>query len=127
MSIKQILLMDAVTCALMGAVLVAAASPLAAILGLPANLIWYAGLVLFPIALFMAVVSAPSRPPLAGVWLVVIGNWAWVAASIVLLYVCNPNALGIGFVLLQAIVVGAFAVAEQKAAKSALTDTRILQ
>lgn len=112
MTINRIILLDAATCAIMGVVLVAASAVLSTLLGLPENLLYYAGLVLLPIAAFMAIVARQSTPPSAGVWLIVIGNIAWVIASIAVLTIFSPNGLGSAFVLLQAAVVSIFALAE---------------
>lgn len=117
MTINRILAFDAATCALMGLLLVAAAPALSMLLGLPAGLLFYAGLLLFPIAIFMMVLSRQTVPSSVGVRLVILGNAGWVAASLGVFAFTSPNALGIAFVLLQAAVVGALAVAELAASQ----------
>jgi hypothetical protein len=66
-----------------------------------------AGLSLFPIAAFITLVASrtPSWP--LGVWLVILGNAGWVLASVWLLAggAIRPNALGVAFVLVQAVAV----------------------
>lgn len=112
MTLNKILAFDALTCALMGILLLALAGWLSALLALPQDLLFYAGGLLLPIAAFMAVLSRQATPWAPGVWLVVIGNFAWVAASLAVLPLTSPNLLGTLFVLAQAVVVAALAVAE---------------
>ncbi len=115
MTLNKILGFDALTCALMGAVLTFASASLATLLALPQELLFYAGCLLFPIAAFMAVLALQAQPWAAGVWLVVLGNAGWVVASLAVLIIAAPNALGIGFLLIQAVVVAVLAFAEFKA------------
>jgi hypothetical protein len=115
MTINKILAFDALTCALMGVVLTLSAGALAPLLALPHVLLFYAGCVLFPIAIFMAVLARQDRPWAAGVWLVIVGNAAWVLASIAVLLLTDPNMLGVSFLAAQAIVVAVLALAEFKA------------
>lgn len=115
MTLNRILAFDAFTCALMGAALIVAAPALSGLLALPQNLLSYAGWLLIPIAIFMAVLARQAAPWAAGVWLVILGNAGWVVASIAFLFVTNPNALGVAFVALQALVVAILAVAELNA------------
>lgn len=109
--LRQVLLLDAATCTAMGLLLLSTAGLLSAWLALPAPLLRYAGLVLLPIAAFMAWVATRSPIPRAGTRIVIAGNWAWVVASLVLLASGSvaPNVLGIAFVLLQAAVVALLA------------------
>lgn len=122
LSLRPLLAIDAATCAVMGLVLNIAAAPLAALTGLPAALLGAAGLSLLPIALFMALVA--WRPHPAAVRLVVLGNAAWVAASLLLVVPTGwvaPTTLGIAFVLAQALAVAVLALLEQAAARAAAT------
>lgn len=112
MTLKNILALDAATCALMGIALALAAPALSSVLALPHGLLFYAGLLLLPIAAFMAFLAWQANPWSAGVWLVVLGNAAWVLASIGVLIVASPNGLGIGFLVIQAGVVALLALAE---------------
>ena len=76
-------------------------------LGLPAGLLRYAGLILLPFAAIVAWLGMQSAPARGGVRAIIVTNFAWVAASVLLLVVggLNPTALGIAFVLFQAAVV----------------------
>ena len=114
-TLNKILAFDALTCALMGAVLSLAAPALSTLLALPQDLLFYAGLLLFPIAAFMAILALQDRPSPAGVWLIILGNAGWVLASLAVLAMPTPNMLGILFVLLQAAVVALLALAEYRA------------
>jgi len=110
-SLRNLLLADAATCAAMGLALDLGAAPLATLTGLPAALLSYAGLSLFPIAAVMLL--AALRPALQslGAPLVIAGNAAWVAASLLLLVSgwAAPNGLGIAVVLTQALAVAVLA------------------
>lgn len=112
MTLNKILALDAATCALMGLALVVSASPLSALLALPQDLLFYAGCLLFPIAVFMAVLARQPRPWTVGVRIVILGNAVWVLASLVVLLATGPNALGAGFLVAQALVVTLLALAE---------------
>jgi hypothetical protein len=109
--LRTILLVDASACLVMGTALVAASGALASLLSIPAALLFYAGMSLFPIAAFMALVGMRSPIPQAGVWLIVLGNLGWVAASVALLVMdwIAPNALGVAFIGAQAAFVALMA------------------
>lgn len=111
--LRRILLLDAASCAAMGAALALGSGPLAGLTRLPEPLLLGAGLALLPIAAFMAVIALrPAVPPAAG-WVVVAGNALWVAASLSLLVgPVAPNALGTALILAQALAVAAFAALE---------------
>jgi len=113
-SLRSLLLADAATCAALGLVLDLGAAPIAALTGLPAGLLLYAGLALLPIAAFLALIALrPALQPL-GSRLAVAGNVAWVATSLALLASGwgAPNGLGVAFVLVQALAVAGLALLE---------------
>src|SRR5688500_7592607 len=95
--IRRVLFVDAATCAGTGLFLALLAVPLAPFLGLPADLLLDAGLALLPIAAFIAWVATRDAISAAGVWLVIIGNAAWVLASLALLFAVSPTMLGYAF------------------------------
>jgi hypothetical protein len=116
-NLNGLLAIDAITCAAMGALLMVAAGPVAALTALPAPFLFWAGAVLLPIAAFMAL-SARLRPiPAAAAALVVLGNIGWVIASLLLpaLGFVTPNALGWIFLAAQAAVVAVLATLEAQA------------
>lgn len=110
-----ILLIDAVTCGVMGVLLVLIAAPVAAITAVPATLLIYAGALLTPIALYMVVVARIGTGNTGAVWLVIMGNVGWVAASLGLFAFISPNAIGVIFILAQALVVAVLAWLEYAA------------
>ena len=115
--LPRILMFDAATCVVMGVALLAASEPLGRLLALPASLLFYAGFALLPIAAFVAWV-AMRRPVFpAGTWLVIVGNVAWVIASVAVLTlpIIAPNLLGAVFVLAQAAAVAVLAAMEWSA------------
>jgi len=102
-------MIDAGTCIATGGLLALVANSLAPVLGLPAVLLEYAGISLFPIAAFMLWVATRSPIPAGGAWLVIIGNLVWVVGSAVVLFASSPTLLGYAFVIAQALVVAALA------------------
>ena len=108
--LRGVLAFDASTGIIMGLLLSLMPVPLSAWLGLPAALLVGAGLLLFPSAALMLLASA--RPHLLLVGLVVFGNVAWVAASVLVLVMMGPTVLGVVFVIGQAVVVAVLAWVE---------------
>jgi hypothetical protein len=121
-SARCLLLIDATTCGVMGAVLTLGADALGSLTRIPPALLFYAGLALFPIAAFMAVVA--TRPVIqpAAMWLVVAGNGLWVVASLMLVLAgwIAPNPFGIAFIVAQALVVAVLAMLEHGALRGVL-------
>lgn len=115
LTLKQLLVVDALTCLVTGLAFVLASTPLAGLLGLPAPLLFYAGVVLFPCAGLMLMASRSLAKPL--VWPVIIGNFAWAAASVVVALVLEPTTLGHVFTLAQAGVVALLGYLEARATR----------
>ena len=111
LSFSKILIVDASTCAVMGALLAFGSHQIGALTAIPPALLFYAGLSLFPVAVFMAVLAARPAIQPSVAWLAVWGNALWVAASVVLLGSgwIAPNALGIAFIAGQAFAVAGLA------------------
>jgi hypothetical protein len=110
--LRRVLWVDAATCLAMGVLLLIAAAPLAYFLGLPELLLAYAGIALFPVALFMGWVALREELSVAGAWVVILGNAGWVAGSVAVLLVLSPTAIGYAFVLVQAVAVALLAELE---------------
>ena len=110
--LRKVLLLDAATCVATGLLLALLAPPLAPILGLPDLLLQYAGLVLLPVGAFMAWVATRDQASSGAVGVVIAGNAAWVAGSVLVLLLASPTALGYGFVVAQAVAVAVLAELE---------------
>lgn len=112
--LRTVLLVDAATCVATGLLMTLAAGLLANVTQLPPELLRSAGLSLFPIAAFIAFIATRAELPRAGVWLVILGNAAWVAASLWVIFggATSPNAFGHAFVAVQALAVAVLAELE---------------
>jgi hypothetical protein len=109
--LRRVLLADALSSAAMGVALLFATGPLAALFGMPPALLRGAGILLVPFAatvLWAALSERISRPL---IWTVVAMNGLWVVDSAILLVSgwVAPTALGLAFVIAQALAVAAFA------------------
>ncbi len=111
------LLLDAAASGAMGVLFLLAAGSLAGLLGLPVALVRYVGAFLIPFAaaLLWIATRTPAAPAL--IWVIVVGNVLWVAASMLLLVsgLVNPTLLGEAVVLAQAAAVLLFAFLEYSA------------
>jgi hypothetical protein len=109
--LRQRLLADAVITGATGLVMFFGAGVLARLLELPEALLRYAGLALLPFVAYVAYVATREHVHRPAVWAVILLNALWVAASIVLLLSgwVAPNALGVVFVVVQALAVAVFA------------------
>jgi hypothetical protein len=109
--LRQGLLADAVITGATGLVMFFGAGVLARLLELPEALLRYAGLALLPFVAYVAYVATREHVHRPAVWAVILLNALWVAASIVLLLSgwVAPNALGVVFVVVQALAVAVFA------------------
>ena len=112
--LRRVLLADAATSAATGVLLVADAGMLAELLALPADLLRVSGVILLPFAALVAILATRAHLPRRAVWAVIAANALWALDSILLLVSgwVEPAALGIDFVLAQAVVVALFAEAE---------------
>ncbi|WP_144184408.1 hypothetical protein [Elioraea rosea] len=110
--LNTVLAVDAASCAGLGALCLAAPGLLARLFGLPPALSLAAGGILLASAIVL-VYAARSRPvPGWLLRLIVLGNGAWVAASVGVLALVPLSGLGIAFVIGQAVAVAAITVAE---------------
>ncbi|MEJ5022250.1 hypothetical protein WH297_21265 [Ochrobactrum vermis] len=123
LALKPLVAIDAITCAAMGVALVAASAPVGELTGIPAPLLYWAGVLLLPIAAFMAWVSRSANPPAWAVNFIVLGNGAWVAASLFLPVagMIAPNLLGWLFLVGQAAAVTVLSWLEVRAARTLQT------
>jgi len=108
------LIVDAAACALMGAALAIFASPLASLTALAPDLLRWAGLLLLPVAGFIAVTALRMPGFRPALWIIVIGNIGWIAASLVVLVLALPNPFGVALLLAQAAAVAVLTVLEAR-------------
>ncbi|MDZ3831129.1 MAG: hypothetical protein U0S50_04845 [Sphingopyxis sp.] len=125
--LKNVLIADAITCAVMFLLCVLATAAVSALLGLPPALVAIAGWICLASALLM-LTTAFRQPVSAGlVHLIAFGNLGWVAASagVLSLYwgtMAWPGAL---LVAGQAIVVLIFALLEMRGAAALPRAARV--
>ncbi len=109
--LRNALLLDAAASGATAILMMGGASILSPWLGLPVDLLFWAGVVLVPFVAFLVVMA--RRETLARMTLIdIIGmNVLWVVASFGLLVsgLVSPTALGIAFVSAQAVAVALFA------------------
>lgn len=118
-AIRPLLLLDAMTCTVMGSVLLLGRSPIAGLTGLPEPLLLWAAIVLFPVALFMAATGLGDPVNRSAAQVVVLGNILWVLASLlVIALVTSVTALGVSFILVQAAAVAVLAWLEHVALRT---------
>jgi hypothetical protein len=121
-ALRNVLFVDAATCVGCGLLMSLASAPVADLTALPAGLLTYAGISLLPIALFMVLVGARRTRSPTWVGAVIAGNALWTLASFGLLLsgMVAPNALGVAFVVAQALVVAVLTVLESRLAAATL-------
>lgn len=109
--LRNVLLADALVSGATGVLMALAAGVLEPILQVPATLLRVAGLALLPYAAFIAVLARRDVLPRGTVWAVVAGNALWAVDCVALLVTgwIDPSLLGVAFILVQAVVVAAFA------------------
>jgi glucose uptake protein GlcU len=109
--LRRFLLADAVISGMSGVIMLGGAGALDQLLGFPASLFRAAGIVLLPFAGLVLYWGTREDILRARVWTVIVLNLVWVAGSVGLLVAgpIEPNAFGMAFVIVQAVVVAVFA------------------
>ena len=109
--LRRVLFADAAMSGFSAIVLIFGAGLLSGLLGLPATLLLVAGILLVPFSAGVAFVASRSDAALPAIWAILLANAGWALASIALLFTgwIAPTALGVSFIIAQAIVVAAFA------------------
>ena len=112
--LRRVLALDSASCALIGLLLCLGAAPLSGLFGLGERLLFGAGLLLLPLAAFIAWLASRPAPPSFLVWLVIVGNVAWTAESFLLILTesVRITPLGTAFVAGQALAVLVVAMLE---------------
>lgn len=109
--LRRALLLDGVATGATALLLLFGAGLLEPLLTIPAALLRAAGWILVPFVGLVFWTASRDQVPQGAVWMVILGNAAWVLASIALLagYWVTPSMLGYIFVIGQAVVVAVFA------------------
>ena len=128
LSIRRLLLVDAAVSGATGVLMAAAAPMFQTMFDLPAPLVRSAGLALLPFAALVAYFARTDQLSRGQVRSVIVMNAAWVAASVLVLVGgwIAPNALGIAFVLVQALIVAGLAELQYTALRRTGRDARVL-
>jgi hypothetical protein len=121
--LRRALLADAAATAAMGVLLAAGAGVLEGVLGIPAGLLRWAGMVLVPFAAVLAYLGMRPRISPRAAYALIGCNVLWAADSFLLLASgwLEPTALGIAFVAAQGAAVGLFAWLEYAGVRRADT------
>jgi|GEM_PF-1601911 len=116
-SLRNLLLIDALTCAAMGSVLALGAFGISPLTDLSEFFLTCVGALLLPLALLMAAFAMIPQIRRLGAMVVVAGNIAWVAASIILPLtgLISPNGVGLAVILVQALAVVVLIILEARA------------
>jgi len=124
--LRRALLADAAASAAVGALMALGAPALQGLLGLPAALLMWAGVALFPYAGYLAWLAARPAVPRAAVWLPIALNLLWAIDCAIVWFASGlqPTLLGDAFVLLQIATVLAFAELEFIGLRRALSLPR---
>jgi hypothetical protein len=112
--LRRVLALDSASCLAIGLLLALGAGPLSSLFGLGEKLLFGAGLLLLPLAAFIAWLASRPVPPMALVWLVIVGNLAWTAESFLLISTesARITPAGTAFVAAQAVAVLGVALLE---------------
>ena len=112
--LRYVLFADAATCTIMGLALTVGTSILTGLTELPADLMMYAGVGLFPFVALLVYLATRSEVSPAAIWTVVIINILWTVDSFLLLASgwVTPSVFGYVFVAFQAVGVAGFALLE---------------
>lgn len=121
--LRRVLLADAATCLAAGLLMTLGARLLEQLCGLPTELSRYAGLSLFPFALFLVYLATRESLAAPVVWAVILLNVLWTLDSVLLLFSgwITPTQAGYAFILAQALGVALFAALEFVGLKKATT------
>jgi hypothetical protein len=117
LALKNVLAIDAVTCAIVAAVGIFDAPLIAPVLGLPEAVVNIAGWICLPVAFLLGYLTLQPSKLLLN--LVVVGNVGWVLASmaVVLSLGASMTGIGVAITVVQAIAVLVFVLFEAKGAR----------
>jgi len=114
LTLRSILVADAVASGVIGILLLVGADVLDSAFDLPATFLRVVGVILLPWFALLAVVATRTVISRPAVRFVIGVNLGWVAASILLPFTSwvEPNALGVAFIIVQAMAVIVFALVQ---------------
>lgn len=120
LTLKRVLLADAVTCAFVAVIGIADTAIVAPLLGLSENIVSIAGWICLPTAILLGLLALQAQPNPRLLRLIVLGNLGWVAASLaVVAYLGGQmTSIGIAITTAQAIGVLGFATLEARGGKA---------
>lgn len=109
--LRNTLFADALVSGAAGILMMLGAPLLSPILGLPGELLFWAGLVLVPFVAMLVVIARRATVSRLLMIDIIVINALWVAGSFALLFsgAVDPTMLGIAFVTAQAVTVAVFA------------------
>lgn len=113
-TLRRILAADALVGLVAAVGLLAATDLYARLTGLPVPVLRVVGLLLLGYVVALAWTSRARPLRRRAVGALVVANWAWVAASAVLVVTVPATPFGVVYVVGQAVVVAGFAVAEAR-------------
>ncbi|MCM1967173.1 hypothetical protein [Streptomyces sp. G1] len=118
-ALRRVLALDAVVSAGNGLAYVAFSAPLGRLLGLGQGLLLGFGAFMLLYGAGVGLLASRRQPPAFPVRLVIEGNYAWAALSLVALVVWfEPTTAGAVWIAAQALVVASFAVLQQLALRA---------
>ena len=109
--LRYVLFADAATCLACGLLLSFGGTFLQSVLGLPVDIMFYAGLSLLPFAAFLLYAATRKSVSKTVIWLIIGLNFLWTIDSFLLLISGSvaPTVFGYVFVIFQAVGVAVFA------------------
>jgi hypothetical protein len=111
LDLRAILTLDAIASGAMGLLLLLGATFLDSVFDLPVNFLRVTGAILLPWTVALIVVARRQSVNRSAVLGIIVINVAWIVGSLVLLATTwvDPSAVGVTFVIVQAIAVAGFA------------------
>lgn len=109
--LRRVLWFDAISGIGTGVLHLVASGPLSQALGLPGALLMASGMAIFAFVTLAAWLAMQPTPPRSGLSVIVVGNLAWSAGCVWLALggVSGATAIGVGYLLVQAVVVAILA------------------
>ncbi|MCV3764010.1 hypothetical protein [Rhizobium sp. TRM95796] len=122
LTLANLLVIDAFTCAVMGVALCLFHAPVGGWTGIPGPLLFWAGAALLPVAAFMTTTALIWPAPSRATTIAIAGNALWIVASLALPMsgAISPNPIGWAFLTTQAVFVAMLTMAEHAATRPAI-------